>query len=127
MVLLGFTDPDLPRLRSDARIVSRRGRMLFLQLAAPKGWAMEKGDVVGAFLQGRQNTEDGRRGMPWGSPTTSSPRSSRPDAASHRRRGSGGFKSARVSPTSASGFCALNCASGSWAARTVPKAAFVYM
>lgn len=57
MVLQGFTDPDLLTLCADSPTVSRRGRMLFTQMAATHAWRCEKGDVVGAFLQGKEETE----------------------------------------------------------------------
>lgn len=57
LVLMGFTDPDLLHMRADSPTVSRRGRMMFLQLCANEGWRCEKGDVIGAFLQGRDETE----------------------------------------------------------------------
>lgn len=56
----GFTDPNLLKLRSDALTVSRCRRMTFRQAAADNQWSTEKGDVVGAFLQGRQSTDEPR-------------------------------------------------------------------
>ena len=61
MVLIGFTDPDLTDLRTDSPTVSRRARMMFLQLCANRRWKVKKGDVVGAFLQNDTETEKARQ------------------------------------------------------------------
>ena len=57
LVLQGFSDPDLETQRSDAPTISRRGRMLFYAACARYGFSVEKGDVVGAFLQGTASEE----------------------------------------------------------------------
>ena len=49
LVLLGFTDPDLGVVKTASPTCSRRGRQVFLSLAA---LMVAKGDVKTAFLQG---------------------------------------------------------------------------
>ena len=53
-VVLGYLDPEYERRPSASPTVSRTSRQLFLQAAASFGYAVEKGDVSGAFLQGRR-------------------------------------------------------------------------
>lgn len=53
-VILGYLDPDYERRPSASPTVSRTSRQLFLQCAASFGFSIEKGDVSGAFLQGRR-------------------------------------------------------------------------
>ena len=55
----GFTDPDLTEIRSESPTLSRLSRQLILQLSAPRGFRMRKGDVKTAFLSG--DREEGRR------------------------------------------------------------------
>ena len=53
-VLLGYQDPGYEHRDTTAPVMSRQTRQLFLQLAANKKWSVFKGDVSGAFLQGRE-------------------------------------------------------------------------
>ena len=53
-VLLGYQDPGYEHRDTTAPVMSRQTRQLFLQLAANKKWSVSKGDVSGAFLQGRE-------------------------------------------------------------------------
>ncbi|CAE7422915.1 RE1 [Symbiodinium sp. CCMP2592] len=53
-VLLGYQDPGYEHRQTTAPVMSRQTRQLFLQLAANKQWDVFKGDVSGAFLQGRE-------------------------------------------------------------------------
>ena len=57
LVLQGFTDPDLLKLRSDAPTISKRGRMLFFLACSHFKLQAEKADVVGAFLQSDSTEE----------------------------------------------------------------------
>ena len=52
LVVLGFTDPDLGVVKTASPTCSRRGRQVFLSLAASMGFMVAKGDVKTAFLQG---------------------------------------------------------------------------
>merc|ERR1712110_972645 len=52
LVVQGFTDPDLGRLRREAPTASRRARNTFFALTASLGFRLRKGDVTAAFLQG---------------------------------------------------------------------------
>ena len=61
MVIVGFTDPDLAEERREAPTVSKRARMLCLQMAATHRWPAEKGDVISSFLQCRDKTEEHRQ------------------------------------------------------------------
>ena len=53
-VLLGYQDPAYEHRSTTAPAMSRQSRQLFLQLAAHQQWQVQKGDVSGAFLQGRE-------------------------------------------------------------------------
>ena len=53
-VLLGYQDPAYEHRSTTAPVMSRQSRQLFLQLAAHQQWQVQKGDVSGAFLQGRE-------------------------------------------------------------------------
>lgn len=53
-VILGYLDPDYERRPSTSPTVTRTSRQLFLQMAASFHFEIEKGDVSGAFLQGRE-------------------------------------------------------------------------
>ena len=57
LVVLGFSDPDLIKLRSESPVASRRARQLLLVMAARDKWKLEKGDAVTAFLQGESEEE----------------------------------------------------------------------
>ncbi|CAE7255758.1 RE1 [Symbiodinium sp. CCMP2456] len=52
-VLLGFQDPGYAHRSTTAPVMSRQSRQLLLQQAARRKWSVFKGDVSGAFLQGR--------------------------------------------------------------------------
>ncbi|CAE6922027.1 RE2 [Symbiodinium sp. CCMP2592] len=53
-VLLGYQDPSYEHRATTAPVMTRQTRQLVLQVAANKGWSVAKGDVSGAFLQGRE-------------------------------------------------------------------------
>ena len=55
IVLLGYSDPDLTELVTAAPTLSRRGKMLLLNLATHKRWDCLKADAKSAFLQGSSN------------------------------------------------------------------------
>ena len=52
-VLLGYQDPAYAHRATTAPVMSRQSRQLVLQAAANNSWRVHKGDVTGAFLQGR--------------------------------------------------------------------------
>ena len=52
-MILGFLDPMYEYRQTHAPTMSRTTRQIFLAIAASLGWDVEKGDVSGAFLQGR--------------------------------------------------------------------------
>ena len=52
-VLLGYQDPCYEHRDTTAPVMSRQTRQCMLQLAACCNWEVMKGDVSGAFLQGR--------------------------------------------------------------------------
>ena len=53
-VILGYMDPQYERRPTYSPTVSRTSKQLFLQMAASCGYHVAKGDVSGAFLQGRE-------------------------------------------------------------------------
>ena len=53
-VLLGYQDPSYEYRSTTAPVMTRQSRQMILQLAAWKKWRLRKGDVSGAFLQGRE-------------------------------------------------------------------------
>ncbi|OLQ08966.1 hypothetical protein AK812_SmicGene7471 [Symbiodinium microadriaticum] len=53
-VLLGYQDPSYEHRATTSPVMSRQTRQMFLQYAAWKRWVIQKGDVSGAFLQGRE-------------------------------------------------------------------------
>ena len=53
-VLLGYQDPSYEHRSTTAPVMSRQSRQMLLQQAANRQWTVFKGDVSGAFLQGRQ-------------------------------------------------------------------------
>ena len=53
-VLLGYQDPAYEHRATTAPVMSRQTRQLQVQLAAIRDWDIQKGDVSGAFLQGRE-------------------------------------------------------------------------
>ena len=59
LATLGSADPDILRLRAESPAVSRRGRPVFLGVAASSGWKVDKADAVTALLQG-DTTEKSR-------------------------------------------------------------------
>ena len=52
-VLLGYQDPSYEHRQTTAPVMSRQVRQMLLQQAARRNWTVFKGDVSGAFLQGR--------------------------------------------------------------------------
>ena len=52
-VLLGYQDPAYEHRATTAPVMCRQARQLLLQVAANRQWSVFKGDVSGAFLQGR--------------------------------------------------------------------------
>ena len=55
IVVQGFKDPDLLRLRRDAPTLTRAGFLLICQICASFSWPLLGGDITGAFLQGDQS------------------------------------------------------------------------
>ena len=53
-VLLGYMDPCYEHRCTAAPVMTRQSRQMHLQMAAWKRWKIRKGDVSGAFLQGRE-------------------------------------------------------------------------
>ncbi|CAE7241426.1 RE1 [Symbiodinium sp. CCMP2592] len=53
-VLLGYQDPSYEHRSTTAPVMSRQSRQMLLQQAANRQWTVHKGDVSGAFLQGRE-------------------------------------------------------------------------
>ena len=53
-VLLGYQDPAYEHRSTTAPVMSRQSRQMLLQQAANRRWTVFKGDVSGAFLQGRE-------------------------------------------------------------------------
>ncbi|CAE7279373.1 RE1, partial [Symbiodinium sp. CCMP2456] len=53
-ILLGYQDPDYAFRSTTAPVMTRQTRQLFLQAAANHRWRIQKGDITGAFLQGRE-------------------------------------------------------------------------
>ena len=52
-VLFGYQDPGYEHRSTTAPVMTRQTRQLLLQIAANRHWSVYKGDVSGAFLQGR--------------------------------------------------------------------------
>ena len=52
LVIKGFTDPDLLKIRAESPTLSKAARHLILQIAASHRRTLEMGDVKTAFLQG---------------------------------------------------------------------------
>ena len=59
LVVKGFTDPDLTKIRSESPTLSRLSRQIILQLSASRGFRLRMGDVKTAFLSG--DREEARR------------------------------------------------------------------
>ena len=57
-VLLGYQDPAYEHRATTAPVLTRQTRQLLLQLAANRRWKILKGDVSGAFLQGRNYPDE---------------------------------------------------------------------
>ena len=57
-VLLGYQDPGYEHRATTAPVMTRQTRQLLLQLAANERWHIMKGDVSGAFLQGRSYPDE---------------------------------------------------------------------
>ena len=57
-VLLGYQDPSYEHRATTAPVMTRQSRQIMLQVAANKKWRLYKGDVTGAFLQGRDYPGD---------------------------------------------------------------------
>ena len=57
-VLLGYQDPAYEHRATTAPVMTRQSRQLILQMATNRRWTIQKGDVSGAFLQGRQYPSD---------------------------------------------------------------------
>eukprot|EP00439_Symbiodinium_sp_Y106_P066492 s501_g10.t2 len=53
-VLLGYQDPCYEHRATTAPVLTRQTRQMLLQVAANHSWSVYKGDVSGAFLQGRE-------------------------------------------------------------------------
>ncbi|CAE7779652.1 RE1 [Symbiodinium sp. CCMP2456] len=53
-VLLGYQDPSYEHRSTAAPVMTRQSRQFQLQLTASRRWRIQKGDVSGAFLQGRE-------------------------------------------------------------------------
>ncbi|CAE7633802.1 RE1, partial [Symbiodinium sp. CCMP2456] len=53
-VLLGYQDPKYEHRSTTAPVMTRQTRQMQLQLSTNRGWTVQKGDVSGAFLQGRE-------------------------------------------------------------------------
>ena len=53
-VLLGYQDPSYEHRATTSPVMTRQTRQMFLQYASWKRWLIQKGDVSGAFLQGRE-------------------------------------------------------------------------
>ena len=57
-VLLGYQDPSYAHRATTSPVMTRQSRQLVLQAAANFSWKVHKGDVTGAFLQGRTYPDD---------------------------------------------------------------------
>ena len=57
-VLVGYQDPAYEHRDTTAPVMTRQTRQRLLQAAAWKRWTVQKGDVTGAFLQGREYPGD---------------------------------------------------------------------
>ena len=53
-VLLGYQDPSYEHRQTTAPVMTRQSRQFLLHEAAGRKWTIYKGDVSGAFLQGRE-------------------------------------------------------------------------
>ena len=57
-VILGYQDPAYEHRATTSPVMTRSTRQYLLQIAANRRWSVYKGDVSGAFLQGRPYPED---------------------------------------------------------------------
>eukprot|EP00439_Symbiodinium_sp_Y106_P044061 s3557_g5.t1 len=57
-VILGYQDPSYEHRATTSPVMNRQTRQYLLQVAANHKWSVYKGDVSGAFLQGRPYPED---------------------------------------------------------------------
>ena len=57
-VLLGYQDPAYEHRQTTSPVMTRQTRQLLLQASANKQWKVYKGDVSGAFLQGREYPDE---------------------------------------------------------------------
>ena len=53
-ILLGYQDPGYEHRTTTTPVMTRQSRQMLLQVAAIRKWKTQKGDVSGAFLQGRE-------------------------------------------------------------------------
>lgn len=53
-ILKGFQDPEYEHRATTTPVMTRQTRQILLQMAAWQDWTVKKGDVTGAFLQGRE-------------------------------------------------------------------------
>ena len=53
-ILLGYQDPGYEHRSTTTPVMTRQSRQMQLQMSAWKKWRTKKGDVSGAFLQGRE-------------------------------------------------------------------------
>ena len=53
-ILKGYQDPGYEFRATTTPVMTRQTRQILLQMAAWKKWKVKKGDVSGAFLQGRE-------------------------------------------------------------------------
>ncbi|CAE7864870.1 RE1 [Symbiodinium sp. KB8] len=56
-VLLGYQDPAYAHRSTTSPVMTRQTRQMLLQVALNRQWPVYKGDVSGAFLQGREYPE----------------------------------------------------------------------
>ena len=57
-VLLGYQDPKYEHRATTAPVMTRQTRQMQLQLTTMRKWQLQKGDVSGAFLQGREYPDE---------------------------------------------------------------------
>ena len=53
-ILLGYQDPGYEHRTTTTPVMTRQSRQMLLQVSANRKWKTQKGDVSGAFLQGRE-------------------------------------------------------------------------
>ena len=57
-ILLGYQDPGYEHRATTTPVMTKQSRQMLLQVAAIRKWITRKGDVPGAFLQGREYPTD---------------------------------------------------------------------